>query len=199
MTSVQKPNKTASNKRSRKNKKPKINMGEIDMSIRINTGADTKPKSDVNETYYLSIRKKYISLYDIYNIDEIDRIAINTKPMNMTQLNSFITLLTTNDDNHYACVLEQIAAFLIYPKSDANKKILLKRMTDYIKSNEIQNSFDIIKNYEQLHKIVTSNSIIILFDFDVDKILNYVKNLKHSDNICEILNGLYDNNTVRIL
>lgn len=91
-----------------------------------NTCKNKKP-TDVNMSHYLSIRKKIISLYDIYDIDNDNRISMDNKQINMEQFNLFIEQIATldkndkNDRNYYACVIEQLTCFLIYPRTKNEK------------------------------------------------------------------------------
>lgn len=75
----------------------------------------------------------------------------------------------------------------------------MRKITNYIRTCGLTNSYDIIKQYDSINKYALAEDIIILFDSNAENILRYVKTLKHNENICEILNGLYDNNIVRIL
>jgi len=166
---------------------------------------DKKPVSDVNGSQYSVIRKKIISLYDIYDIDDIDRINIDVKYMNMSQLNVFIDQISTLDvdnkhyKNYQSCVIEQMTCFLIYPRAKSDKHLLMRKITNYIKTCGLINSYDIVKQYDSINKYALADDIIVLFDSNVENILLFVKSLKHNKNICEILNDLYDNNIVRIL
>lgn len=170
-----------------------------------NSTTNVKTKLTNNGTYYLSIRKKVLSLYEIYEIDEINRILLDDKRMNMVQLNIFIEKIIKlgktikNDRNYHACVIEQMACFLIYPKSKSDKQILWDKIINYIQMCKITNSYDLIKKYDIIHSLMMSQDIIILFDADTKNIMSCVKTLKQNKNISDILIGLYDNNIVRII
>lgn len=104
-----------------------------------------------------------------------------------------------NDHYGHNCVLEIMLSFLNYPKSNANKQTLWKDIMDYVKVNNITNSYDIIIRHDTSQQLVIADNIIIIFGFDIKRVLNHVKTLKHHEKINDILIGLTDNNTIRIL
>jgi hypothetical protein len=144
-------------------------------------------------------------LYEIYDIENVNRFPLEENPIYLLKLNIFIETITkfdknyNTDPNYHACAIEQMLCFLIYPKTQFDKEILWKKIINYIKICKISNSYDIIKKYNISHNFMMPNDIIIIFDSNIENILQYVKMLKNNDNICKILFGLYDNNTVRIL
>lgn len=158
-----------------------------------------KASNGINNRNYLHAINNIKNLWFQYNLNTDHYLPIDSSYDSVKNHLKVLTTKFNDQSEHHFYVIEHMLCFIDYPKAKKNKMAIWIQIMSKIRSYGLHNTYDIIKKYTNCQLYASAADIILIFDGDINKITQYIKDLKNYINITEILIELYDNDVNRII